>query len=216
MWSCNQILTNKRWFDILPGWGGVCGRVIGLGIVVLLLPACSGYHLLTTGQSAISEFAVPGVINNTSEPFLSERMTRALHRRLPDHGILIRTGGPLALQVRVTAFEDRVRTFDAGLVASERQVRMTVTVQLVQDGAGVWQQTGMAATAVYPVSGDTTRNRDQKDRAVEDAARALAEEIAVALSLLDPAILAADRQPLHEPDRDRLDAPEMFTPEVDE
>ena len=133
--------------------------------------------------------AIPSVINDTAEPLLSGRLTATLRQRLLAAGFSIDSRAQdegMYLEGRVTRFSDQVLAFDGAGVASHRRVVLVLHVTL-RDGDGiVWDSPLTIGSASYAVGSDATRNRDNKDRAVAEAAVDLSEQLLLTLISLEP------------------------------
>lgn len=169
-------------------------RLAALGAALLLaaaLSGCAGYRWVgdadgdPSARAGIAELAVPPVINDTAEPLLSERITATLRARLIAGGVNVGRGGEPRVVGRVVRFTDDVLAFGADGRASHRRIVITASLRLEQGGKAEWEAPAMVGSAVYTVSGDATINRDNKDRAVAEAALGLSEQILLALGTLE-------------------------------
>lgn len=160
-----------------------------------LLSGCAGYQWVAADGSiggdgniaGPSHLAVPPFANDTAEPLLSERITAALRSRLLAGGVTVSGSADAVLKGRLIRFSDDVQAFDAAGVASHRRVILTAHVTVTRGADTLWDSPLTIGSAVYAVSGDPTRNRDNKDRAVAEAAAGISEQILLALSTLEAA-----------------------------
>jgi len=113
-------------------------------------------------------------------------VTATVRTRLLERGVVVDGGAGRRLSGRITAFSDDVLAFDADGIASQRRVVLTALLGLEDGGKTLWSKRRVVVSAEYPVTLDSTRNRDAKDRALEEAAADLAETV-----LLDLADLKA-------------------------
>ncbi|MBI5137172.1 MAG: hypothetical protein HZA24_07525 [Nitrospirae bacterium] len=162
-------------------------------LLAAALAGCAGYRWVGDADGALpvhggtARLAVPPVINDTAEPLLSERITSTLRSRLIAGGVNVGMGGEPRLVGRVVRFADDVLAFGADGRASHRRIVLTASVRLERGGKAEWEAPAMVSSAVYTVSGDATINRDNKDRAVAEAALGLSEQILLALGTLEAA-----------------------------
>ncbi len=174
------------WFRTMPL------RPLWLAVlVVVTLSGCGGYRWMASdgaisGSGAPQVLAVPPFINETDEPLLSERITASLRARLLAGGVTVSGNAETMLKGRLISFSDEVRAFDASVTASHRRVVLTAHVTVTRGSDILWDSPVTVGSAIYAVSGDPTRNRDNKDRAVAEAAVGLSEQILLALITLEP------------------------------
>jgi hypothetical protein len=151
------------------------------GLVAVLAAGCAGYRW-TSGESAPPEavtepVAVTAFTNATLEPYLGALLTATVRTRLLEGGVPVAGGASRRLAGRVTEFSDEVLAFDAAGIASHRRVVVTAELTLRDGDALLWDRKPVVVSAEYPVTLDTTRNLDAKDRALEEAAINLADDI---------------------------------------
>ena len=159
-------------------------------LACVALSGCGGYHWVAANgaggpMAGPQTLAVPPFINDTAEPLLSERVTGALRSRLLTGGVTVLGGADTVLKGRLIRFSDSVQAFDANGVASHRRVILTAHITVSRRGKTVWDSPVTIGSAVYAVSGDPTRNRDNKDRAVAEAAAGMSEQILLTLGTLE-------------------------------
>lgn len=162
--------------------------------MTLLASGCSYHWVTADGQlgeplSGGYVLAVPPVINDTAEPLLSERLTVTLRQRLLVSGFRIDGSTQdegMRLDTRVTSFSDQVLAFDGGGVASHRRVVLVLHITLRDGDETIWDSPLTIGSASYAVGSDATRNRDNKDRAVAEAAVDLSEQLLLTLISLEP------------------------------
>jgi hypothetical protein len=156
------------------------GRVIALGLVTLLASGCAGYRWTSGGdapEAVTDPVAVAAFTNATLEPYLGALLTATVRTRLLEGGVPVAGGASRRLAGRVTDFSDEVLAFDAAGIASHRRVVVTTELTLQDGDALLWDRRPAVVSAEYPVTLDTTRNLDAKDRALEEAAINLADGI---------------------------------------
>ncbi len=158
-------------------------------VACMVLSGCGGYRWVAAeGSGAMAGgqmLAVPPFANDTAEPLLSERITRALRSRLLTGGVTVSGNADMVLKGRLVRFSDDVQAFDANGVASHRRVILTAHILVTRKGKTVWNSPLTVGSAIYAVSGDPTRNRDNKDRAVAEAAAGISEQILLTLGTLE-------------------------------
>ncbi|MFQ5509831.1 MAG: LptE family protein [Leptospirillia bacterium] len=161
---------------------------VAIGLSGTLLAGCAGYRMAGADDAPSAagvRVAVPAFVNDTLEPLLSERVTSIVRSRLLSGGVKVTAGEGARMKGRVVNFSDEILSFDTAGHASHRRVVVTVEVSMEGDAAAVtpvWDGRTMVGTAEYRVTGNATGNRDAKDRAVEEAAFALAESLLLELA----------------------------------
>jgi len=167
------------------------GRAAALALALALAwaPAgCAGYRWVAEGgapaDAASGPVAVTAFTNATLEPYLGALLTATLRTRLLEGGVPVEGAASRRLSGRVTAFSDEVLAFDAAGLASHRRVVITAELTLHDGDAVLWDRKPAVVSAEYPVTLDTTRNLDAKDRALEEAAIGLADGILLDLTAL--------------------------------
>ncbi|MDH5526447.1 MAG: LPS assembly lipoprotein LptE [Nitrospirota bacterium] len=153
----------------------------GLIPVLILLAGCSGYHVVREGTDAGVRLAVSAFHNDTSEPFVAEIVSAAVRERLLAGGVNVVAYGVPRLSGRVVSVTDDILAYDGAGVAYQRRLVLTVLLDFESDEGSGWDGRRMVVAADYAVTGDATGNRDRKDRAVAEAAFALAESILLEL-----------------------------------
>ena len=168
--------------------GRAAMRILPL-VAAVLLTACGGYRWVGVdggaGPGGATSLVVPTFVNESAEPFLSEKVTAAMRERLLAGGVNVAASGGARLNGRILDFQDEVLAFDGAGNASHRRLVVVVRLELIEAGETVWQRARQVSSAVYPVTGDPTRNRDAKDRAIEDAAFSLGEQVLLGLGTRD-------------------------------
>jgi hypothetical protein len=154
-------------------------------MLVIMLTGC-GYAFGTGAKPGAAHglrLAVPVFYNNTFEPVLDKRVTEMVRRQLlqADGLTLVNDVGaaPLALVGHILGYGSGTIAFhSSGGGTNENRVTITASVQL-QDTATkkiVWAE-NYTRTAEYFLTADLATNRSRQDRATEEAAQAMAEDI---------------------------------------
>jgi len=166
-------------------------RAAAVALALSLAPAgCAGYRWVAEdtpapGAAKVGPLAVAAFANQTLEPYLGPRLTAAVRDRLLERGVVIDGGAPRRLAGRVTDFSDEVLAFDAAGIASHRRIVIATEIDLTDGDKPLWSKKPLVVSAEYPVTTDTTGNRDAKERALDEAAADLAEDILLDLSATD-------------------------------
>jgi outer membrane lipopolysaccharide assembly protein LptE/RlpB len=157
------------------------GRVV-VPVLLLFLSSC-GYHLSGLSDGPIplhGKIAIPFFVNATEEPIIEEEITPVVRREFIRDGRLEVTDGPAAgyvLEGRIESYQEVPLSFDRQQNVLEYRVVLTVTVRLMKrEATAVLWDEKITATAEYPVTSDVMATRLAKRRAVEEAARNLAED----------------------------------------
>jgi len=182
-----------------PGGGGppvhatrlpkVSTRTIALSgvggwlLAALLVTGC-GYEFGTGAKPGAAyglRLAVPVFHNDTFEPILDKRVTEMVRRQFlqADGLTLVNDVGAASLAIvgRINGYGLSTVSFRQG-GTTENRVTIVATV-LLQDTATkktVWAE-GYVRSAEFFQTADLATNRSRQDRATEEAAQALAEDI---------------------------------------
>lgn len=166
--------------------------VLGVLLPGLVAAGCSGYRWLGPAGTGLSpaertglRVTVGAFHNETLEPFLAEKVSASLRERLLAAGVVVEPSGSPRLSGRIDAFSDEVIAFDAAGIPTHRRVVMRVQVSLEGDGKPLWPERAVTGSAEYPVTPDSTLNRDLKDRAVDEAVLGVAETLLLDLIALE-------------------------------
>ena len=154
-------------------------------MAALLVAGC-GYEFGTGAKPGAAyglRLAVPVFHNDTFEPVLDKRVTEMVRRQFlqADGLTLVNDVGAasLALVGRINGYANGTIAFhSSGGGTNENRVTITASVQL-QDTATkkiVWAES-YTRTAEFFLSADLATNRSRQDRATEEAAQAMAEDI---------------------------------------
>jgi len=125
--------------------------------------------------------AVPVFHNDTFEPILDRRVTEMVRRQFlqADGLTLVNDAGaaPLVLSGRVSGYSVQTLSFRQGQV-NESRVTIFASVAMKDTGAKrqLWQEF-YTTSAEFFVTADLAINRSRQDRATEEAAQMLAENI---------------------------------------
>ena len=170
--------ADQRRFQLLAGGGwGIAAAL------VLFLTGC-GYEFGTSAKPGAAYgliLAVPVFNNDTFEPILDKRVTEMVRREFlqADGLTLVNDVGaaPLVLHGRVNGYGLQTLSFRQGQV-NEYRVSIVATVRLEDTGARktLWTET-YTASAEFFQTADLATNRSRQDRATEEAARTMAENI---------------------------------------
>lgn len=153
--------------------------------IFLVISAC-GYRRGVHPESPLFDrpIAVPIFKNDTFEPILERRLTEIFKETFFARGWKVAGAGepaPFVLSGRVNLFERTPITL--GLQGEAREFRLKIGVEyaLLQNGERmvVRQVEGVAEYAALP---DPIADRTAQDRAIREAARRMAEEVADLLS----------------------------------
>jgi lipopolysaccharide assembly LptE-like protein len=173
----------KRIFQLLRVAGRLSEAVILMLMIVL---AGCGYEFGTGAKPGAAyglRLAVPVFHNDTFEPVLDKRVTEMVRRQFlqADGLTLVNDVGaaPLALVGHIIGYGSGTIAFhSSGGGTNENRVTIAASVQL-QDTATkktVWAE-NYTRTAEFFLSADLAINRSRQDRATEEAAQAIAEDI---------------------------------------
>ena len=172
----------RRTFQLLMGvvWHSSATLVT----LVLMLTGC-GYEFGTGAKPGAAyglRLAVPVFHNDTFEPILDKRVTEMVRRQFlqADGLTLVNDVGAASLAIvgRITGYGLSPISFRQGPGTTENRVTIAATVSL-QDTATkktVWAE-GYVRSAEFFQTADLASNRARQDRATEEAAQAMAEDI---------------------------------------
>jgi len=152
-------------------------------LLSVLMPGC-GYEFGTTARPGAAyglTLAVPVFLNDTFEPVLDKRLTEMIRRQFlqADGLTLVNDAGaaPLLLKGRINGYGLSALSFPKGQV-SEYRVTIVATVAMEDRGAKkmLWQETYVSSAEFFQTA-DLATNRARQDRATEEAAMTMAENI---------------------------------------
>ena len=153
-------------------------------MLVIMLTGC-GYEFGTGAKPGAAyglRLAVPVFHNDTFEPILDKRVTEMVRRQFlqADGLTLVNDVGAASLAIvgRITGYGLSPISFRQGPGTTENRVTIAATVSL-QDTATkktVWAE-GYVRSAEFFQTADLASNRARQDRATEEAAQAMAEDI---------------------------------------
>ena len=171
----------------LPKVGTRTIALSGVGgwlLAALLVTGC-GYEFGTGAKPGAAyglRLAVPVFHNDTFEPILDKRVTEMVRRQfLQADGLTLVNdvgGASLAVVGRITGYGLSPISFRQGPGTTENRVTIVATV-LLQDTATkrtLWAET-YSRSAEFFQTADLALNRARQDRATEEAAQAMAEDI---------------------------------------
>ena len=153
-------------------------------ILLSVLMAGCGYEFGTTAKPGTATgltLAVPVFLNDTFEPVLDKRLTEMIRRQFlqADGLTLVNDAGaaPLLLKGRISGYGLSALSFPKGQV-SEYRVTIVATVAMEDRGAKktLWQETYISSAEFFQTA-DLATNRARQDRATEEAAMTMAENI---------------------------------------
>jgi hypothetical protein len=164
-------------------------RVVGWtaeGVIIVLLMTLvgCGYQFgssVKPGAAYGVTLAVPVFHNDTFEPVLDRRVTEMVRRQfLQADGLTLVNdvhGAPLVLAGRINGYGLQTMSFRRGQV-NESRVVLIATVAMEDTGTKkiLWRET-YTTTAEFFVTADLATNRSRQDRATEEAAQMMAENI---------------------------------------
>jgi outer membrane lipopolysaccharide assembly protein LptE/RlpB len=158
-------------------------HILVLPCILLLLAGC-GYEFGTTAKPGAAyglTLAVPVFHNDTFEPILDRRVTEMVRRQFlqADGLTLVNDAGaaPLVLSGRINGYGVQTLSFRRGQV-NESRVTIIATVAM-EDAATkrtLWRET-YTGSAEFFVTSDLATNRSRQDRATDEAALDMAENI---------------------------------------
>ena len=152
-------------------------------LLIAVLTGC-GYEFgnsAKTGAAYGLVLAVPVFHNDTFEPILDRRVTEMVRRQFlqADGLTLVNDAGaaPLVLSGRVSGYSVQTLSFRQGQV-NESRVTIFASVAMKDTGAKrqLWQEF-YTTSAEFFVTADLATNRSRQDRATDEAAQMLAENI---------------------------------------
>jgi hypothetical protein len=174
--------AEKRTFQLLRVAGRLNEAVIL--ILVIMLIGC-GYEFGTGAKPGAAyglRLAVPVFHNDTFEPVLDKRVTEMVRRQFlqADGLTLVNDVGAASWTIvgRITGYGLSTIAFRQGPGTTENRVTISATV-LLQDTSTkktVWAE-GYVRSAEFFQTADLAQNRSRQDRATEEAAQAMAEDI---------------------------------------
>ncbi len=140
-----------------------------------------GYNLVSTRDGAgATPVAVPLFENRTFEPFLDARVTERVRSRVATTAAwrLVSTPESAGLVFRgaVTSFSVITVSFDAANRPLEQRVAITADITAAPH-EGLPFHGSVTATAEYRESTDSLQTRAAKNRAIEEAADNVAQEL---------------------------------------
>jgi hypothetical protein len=153
-------------------------------IVLMLIVASCGYEFGTSVKPGAVHgltLAVPVFHNDTFEPVLDKRVTEMVRRQFlqADGLTLVNDVGaaPLVLLGRIGGYSLQTLSFRQGAV-TEFRVTIVASVRMEDRGAKkiLWQET-YTTSAEFFQTDDLATNRSRQDRATEEAALMMAENI---------------------------------------
>ena len=175
--------AEERTFQLLMGV--VWRSSAALMTLVMILNGC-GYEFGTAAKPGAAyglRLAVPVFHNDTFEPVLDKRVTEMVRRQFlqADGLTLVNDVGAASWTIvgRITGYGLSTIAFhSSGGGTNENRVTISATV-LLQDTSTkktVWAE-GYVRSAEFFLSADLATNRSRQDRATEEAAQAMAEDI---------------------------------------
>jgi outer membrane lipopolysaccharide assembly protein LptE/RlpB len=156
---------------------------LSLIVFSFVLTSC-GYEFGNSAKSGAAYglvLAVPVFHNDTFEPILDRRVTEMVRRQfLQADGLTLVndvSAAPLVLLGRVSGYGLQTISFRQGQV-NESRVVLTASVSMKDTGTQrpLWFET-YTTSAEFFVTADLATNRSRQDRATEEAAQMLAENI---------------------------------------
>lgn len=172
----------KRTVQLLRIAGRLSEAVILM--LVIMLAGC-GYEFGTGAKPGAAyglRLAVPVFHNDTFEPVLDKRVTEMVRRQFlqADGLTLVNDVGAASLAIvgRVNGYGLSPISFRQGPGTTENRVTLVATVQL-QDTATkkILLAETYVRSAEFFITADLALNRARQDRATEEAAQAMAEDI---------------------------------------
>jgi outer membrane lipopolysaccharide assembly protein LptE/RlpB len=157
--------------------------IFPLMLAAFLLAGC-GYQFGTAAKPGAAyglTLAVPVFHNDTFEPILDKRLTEMVRREfLQTDGLTLVNdvaAAPLVLRGRISGYGLQTLSFRAGQV-TEYRVIIAATISMEDTGAKrtLWIES-YSTSAEFFQTGDLATNRSRQDRATEEAARTMAENI---------------------------------------
>lgn len=185
-------------------------------MLVLAAGGC-GYTTVATRAGHAPTVAVPLFDNRTFEPFLDALVTKHVKSRLVDTGPwrLVNRPGTADLVVRgiVTGLGVTPVSFDRSNHVLEQ--RVTITAQVATDRhsqamSGPALQETVTGTSEYTEIGDSLQIRSAKNRALEEAADMLAQDLIARLVRLQR--FAPQSGPTDQPTPSKMSAPPEASP----
>ena len=174
--------AEERTFQLLMGV--VWRSSAALMTLVMILNGC-GYEFGTAAKPGAAyglRLAVPVFHNDTFEPVLDKRVTEMVRRQFlqADGLTLVNDVGAASWTIvgRITGYGLSTIAFRQGPGTTENRVTISATV-LLQDTSTkktVWVE-GYVRSAEFFQTADLAQNRSRQDRATEEAAQAMAEDI---------------------------------------
>ena len=152
--------------------------------LVMLLTGC-GYEFGTSAKPGAAyglRLAVPVFHNDTFEPVLDKRVTEMVRRQFlqADGLTLVNDVGAASWAIvgRVNGYALQPISFRQGPGTTENRVTIVATVSLQDTSTNktVWSETYVRSAEFFQ-TGDLALNRARQDRATEEAAQAMAEDI---------------------------------------
>jgi hypothetical protein len=154
-----------------------------MALLVIVLVGC-GYEFGTGAKPGAAygvTLAVPVFHNDTFEPVLDRRVTEMVRRQfLQADGLTLVNdvqGAPLVLAGRINGYGLQTMSFRRGQVNESRVVLVaTVAMKDTDTKRILWQET-YTTYAEFFLTADLATNRSRQDRATEEAAQMMAENI---------------------------------------
>ena len=156
---------------------------VAMAVLFIILVGC-GYEFGTSAKPGAAygvRLAVPVFHNDTYEPILDRRVTEMVRRQfLQADGLTLVNdvhGAPLVLDGRINGYGLQTMSFRSGQVNESRVVLVATVVMKDTDTKRIlWQET-YTTYAEFFVTADLATNRSRQDRATEEAAQMMAENI---------------------------------------
>ena len=151
--------------------------------LLMILAAC-GYQFGSSAKPGAAygvTLAVPVFHNDTFEPVLDRRVTEMVRRQfLQADGLTLVNdvhGAPLVLDGRINGYGLQTISFRRGQVNESRVVLVATVVMKDTDTKRIlWTET-YTTYAEFFVTADLATNRSRQDRATDEAAQMMAENI---------------------------------------
>jgi outer membrane lipopolysaccharide assembly protein LptE/RlpB len=156
------------------------------GTLLLLFWGATGCNYRFTGQGefpgGVRTLSIPIFANQTSEIGVESTFTNDLIFEMNRNGrtvLDLQENPDAVLNVTIRSVRIDAASRSAEQTSRERRVRFGVDVKLVaaQDNRVIWQRKGLSANETYPVSDDKLQTEKNKQDAIAELSRRMAERI---------------------------------------
>lgn len=158
-----------------------------LVMISFVLTGC-GYHLTATSSSQLAsgqKLWVPFLANESISPSAQTVLRRAIYdechalRGLSASGS--ESSADLFIKGKLVSYSNRIVSYDSQDHVTEYQLNIEVELELYRTGSAVPFWKGMLRSSkIYPVNANLALQRNAEEKALESAARVIAQKLVLA------------------------------------